>query len=174
MEIKDVQVVLLSCPFPKKHWHTSDLGTVVKSNAVLVKVTSEKGLVGWGESHGSPLVCKEIVEKELKPLLIGEDPTRVELLWEKMYTAPTQVANALLPCRRFPAPAAGRGERVSAISGVDIALWDLYGKIVNQPVYKILGGGGYQERIRAYASRGGWKKPGELAKEALKEVEGRV
>src|SRR5262249_32112977 len=97
----------------------------------------------------------------LAPLLIGEDPTNTERLWEKMYNG-TRLEPAL--ARGYSMPTHGRrGEHLCAIAGVDVALWDIWGRALKQPVYKLLGAS--RTKVRCYAS-GGWA-PGEEAAEEM-------
>ncbi|HWQ80516.1 MAG TPA: mandelate racemase/muconate lactonizing enzyme family protein [Anaerovoracaceae bacterium] len=106
-----------------------------------VKIYTNKGITGYGEAitAGGPAVStKAMIDLELAPLLIGEDPSDIEYLWQKMY--------------HFCWHHGRRGIVVSAMSGLDIALWDIKGKMAGLPVYKLLGG--YQSKIRAYASAG--------------------
>ncbi len=95
--------------------------------------------------------AKTIVEKELGPDIIGEDPTRPEYVWEKLFTEPrTELAMTY----GFSPPRLGRrGVTICAMSGIDLALWDIFGKSLGVPVYKLLGGG-YRTKIAAYASGG--------------------
>lgn len=101
---------------------------------------------------------KESILSVLKDLVIGEDPFDVERIWNKMFY------NTLLPGRR--------GTIIRAISCIDIALWDIIGKAVNKPVYKLLGG--YRDKVPAYASGGYYrerKTPQDLGDEMANYVE---
>jgi L-alanine-DL-glutamate epimerase-like enolase superfamily enzyme len=80
---------------------------------------------------------KVLVEDVLGLQLVGEDPTRVELLWEKMYSA-SRLPLALARGRPYNR-AGSRGETIHAISGVEVALWDIYGKSLGVPIYCLLG-----------------------------------
>jgi len=93
------------------------------------------------------------IDTQLKPLLIGEDPFAIELLWDQMYR------NAIH---------GRKGDNMHAISYVDVALWDIKGKALGQPVYRLLGGP-VQEKIPAYASALGFSIEPEKAKEQVKE-----
>lgn len=95
-----------------------------------------------------------IIENRLKRVLIGEDPHAVERIWDKMYR------NAIH---------GRKGETMMAISAVDLALWDLKGKLLNTPVYRLLGGPS-RDRIRAYASMLGYSIQPALAAKRAKEV----
>jgi D-galactarolactone cycloisomerase len=119
--------------------------------------------VGYGEAKGTPVVMKVLVEDVLGPQVLGEDPTRVEFLWEKLYSA-SRLPLALAHGRPYHR-AGSRGETIHAISGVDVALWDISGKSLGVPIYRLLGGG-VRDRLPAYAS-GGWAPPEQTADEVL-------
>lgn len=124
----------------------------------LVVVTADNGLQGFGEAKaavGSSGVCAAIVttiEQELKPLLVGKDPRRINEHWLRMYNG-TRDHYAQSRGRNFPV-LGRRGLTISAISGVDMALWDLLGKSLDTPVLNLLGGP-CRDQMPAYAS-GGW------------------
>jgi D-arabinonate dehydratase/D-galactarolactone cycloisomerase len=105
-----------------------------------VKITADSGQVGWGEAKApvAPTVTAMIIEDVLTDLLIGEDPTDPVLHWEQMYAAMRIRGHSM-------------GFWMEAISGVDIALWDLAGKAVGISVSKLLGGR-FRERVKTYAS----------------------
>lgn len=104
---------------------------------VLVHVETTDGLAGLGAITLGNEPTAQVVERMLAPLVIGESPFDVELLWEKMYRATQNVGR--------------RGLVLHAISGVDIALWDLIGKATGQPCYNLLGGR-TRSAVRAYCS----------------------
>ena len=113
-------------------------------NWIFVKVlTDQPGLWGWGEAtlewHTRSVVG---AIEDISQLLIGEDPTRIEHLWQMMYRQHFWHGNNLV--------------RGTAISGIDIALWDIAGKIHNVPCYKLLGGR-VRDYIRLYCHLGGGK-----------------
>lgn len=151
MKIRDVRTMLLTAEVPENRRYTSDFGTVAKRSAAIVVIETDEGISGFGEAKGSPVVMKSIIEEELKPMLLGEDPTRVVYLWEKMYNA-TRLGLSLYYGRSQPV-ATAPGELMCAISGIDVALWDIAGKAANLPIFKMLGGP-VRDRIKAYASAG--------------------
>ncbi len=102
----------------------------------LVKVVAEDGTYGWGEGYGPATVVKAGIEF-LAPLVSGEDPLQVEAIWSKMHLRSLDYAR--------------RGVLVAAISAIDIALWDLRGKLLGQPVSVLLGGR-RREQVRVYAT----------------------
>jgi D-galactarolactone cycloisomerase len=106
---------------------------------VLVRLTADDGLTGWGEcfAYGAPRAVANVVDEALAPLLVGEDPTRIEHLTRKMH-------QALMIWGR-------RGLGMFAVSGVELALWDVTAKSRGVPVWALLGGL-VQPSVRAYAS----------------------
>ena len=131
-----------------------------KRSLALVKIEIDEGLIGYGEAStygGSLNAVTTVIEKEFKPFLIGQDPQFKEMLWEKLFKKYYQH---------------GRGGIIlGAISGIDIALWDLAGKIAGMPLYKMLGG--YSNKVRAYAS-GGFYAEGKGLGELTDEMKGYV
>jgi len=158
MKIANVEAHWLRCPIPPEKQHRSDYGLLTDFDMTLVVVTTESGLQGFGEAKaavGSSGVCASIVtcvEHELARTLIGRDARRINELWERMYNG-TRDHYALERGRVFPI-LGNRGLTISAISGVDMALWDLLGKSLEVPVVQLLGGT-MRDRMEAYAS-GGW------------------
>lgn len=119
--------------------HSSPVRFRGHTQTVLVKVSTNVGLVGWGECHapGAPAVHRAIVTDLLAPVVLGEDPRNVEVLWEKMYSTQRLRGYAT-------------GFYMEAIAGIDLALWDIFGKYTNLPVYQLLGGK-YRDSIPTYA-----------------------
>lgn len=138
MKITDVEVICLRIP---------KIGTrcVWGEDAVIIKIHTDEGIVGYGETDSSPLVVKSIIETPnsnlacfgLKEILLEKDPLNIEGLWNKMY----QDSNYL----------GRRGAGIHAISAIDIALWDIKGKYLGQPVCEILGKK-YRSKIKAYGT----------------------
>lgn len=102
----------------------------------LVKITVDDGSYGWGEGYGPAYLIREGI-KFFEPFIINKDPLQHENLWQAMYVHSLDFAR--------------RGIMLSALSAIDIALWDLKGKILKQPV-SILLGGQKNENIRVYAT----------------------
>ena len=121
-----------------------------KVTGIFVQIETDEGISGIGP--GGAGVIAFYIEKQLKPLLIGQDPMAIELLWDQMYR------NAIH---------GRKGDNMTAISSIDIALWDLKGKFLNQPVYKLLGGP-VQDKIPAYAGGLGYSIEPEKVKERVK------
>lgn len=152
IRITDIKVTLMSYDLKDKSWVTATM-LIWKSDAVLVEVFTDKGVVGIGESspYGGPEFLKKTIEESLKPALIGKNPFDVEYL-----------------------AAAWGGPRPSyaAWAGIDAACWDIIGKVRHQPVYRLLGGASAQTRLRMYASGGveyAWyDRPEALVEEAAR------
>ena len=114
-------------------------------DALIVKVSTDAGITGLGEVDSAPLAAKAVIEGPfsqtistgLKHLLIGEDPFETERLWHTMY--PRTIYSGR------------RGIGLHVMSGIDLALWDIKGKALGLPVWKLLGGG-FHKKIRCYAS----------------------
>jgi L-rhamnonate dehydratase len=114
------------------------MGTFRFHGWTVVEVETDTGLVGLGNVALAPRIAKAIIDQYLAPLVIGTDPWDYEYLWQRMY-------RSTLAWGR-------KGVAMAAISAVDIALWDILGKAVNKPVFKLLGGR-TKERIPCYYSK---------------------
>lgn len=158
MQITDVRATWLRYPIPPDKQHVSDFGRLTTFDMTLVEVVTDAGISGYGEakaqvgsaSDNHALVA--LITAELRPLLIGRDPRQISALWEEMYNG-TRAHYALARGRGFPV-LGRRGLTISAISGIDMALWDIVGKSLQVPVYQLLGGK-CRDHLPAYAS-GGW------------------
>ena len=126
-----------------------------QAQTVLVKLTTSDGTFGWGEAHAplGPRATKAVIEDVLAPTLIGKDPFAIEHHWEKMYGS-----------MRLRGHAAGY--QMEAIAGIDIALWDVVGKLLGQPVYRLLGGP-FRTELPTYASG----VPGATVKDRIASAE---
>jgi L-alanine-DL-glutamate epimerase-like enolase superfamily enzyme len=115
-------------------------------DALIVRISTDAGITGIGEVDSSPMAVKGAIEGPfshttatgLREAILGEDPLETEYLWHKMYRANIYAGR--------------RGIGIHAMSGIDIALWDIKGKALGQPVWKLLGGGFLRRGVRAYAS----------------------
>jgi len=120
------------------------VGTVVVNaqmrNWVFVKVSTDEGVTGWGEASTewkTRAVCGAVAD--LEPFIVGQDPARIEHLFQIMYRHPFFRAGV---------------EGMSALSGIEQALWDIAGKVAGKPVYQLLGGA-VRDRVRMYDHLGG-------------------
>jgi D-galactarolactone cycloisomerase len=158
MLIRDVRARWLRCPIPLEQQHVSDFGRIASFDTTIVSIETDDGLVGWGEAKagvGSSGSCQAVVASvsdDLAPFLVGQDARRITALWDTMYNGP-RAGFALERGRGFPI-LGRRGLSISAISGIDMALWDLLGKSYGVPVVD-LWGGPRSDTLPAYAS-GGW------------------
>ena len=124
-------------------------------NHVFVKVISDEHIYGIGEAYRvGPDAATVAVIEDFKSWLIGEDPFRIEHLWRLMYNG-----------SRFPGGSIG----YAALSGIEIALWDLKGRALGRPVYELIGGR-CRDRVRVYRGIGG-ATPEALAAEARRAVD---
>ena len=169
MKITSLRATWVHVPIPYERQHVSDFGRIASFDSVLVKVETDDGLVGWGEakagvgSAASGYGLAAIINRDLAPLLVGQDPRDVSRLWDVMYNTPRE---GFALDRGHVLPQLGRrGLSISAIAGVDIALWDLLGKSLGAPVWRLLGGR-RAERMPAYAS-GGWADEARIGEQLL-------
>ena len=169
MKIANIEAFWLRCPIPKEKQHFSDYGLLTNFDMTLVVVTTDSGLQGFGEAKaavGSSGSCASIVsciENELKPQLIGKDARHISRIWEHVYNG-TRDHYSLSRGRKFPI-LGRRGLTISAMSGIDTALWDIKGKKLGAPVVELLGGS-CRDKMPAYAS-GGWAKADTIGEQLL-------
>ncbi|MCZ7644295.1 MAG: D-galactonate dehydratase family protein [Planctomycetota bacterium] len=135
MKISDVRVIV-TCP---------------GRNYVLIKILTDEGVYGVGDAtlNGRELAVVAALQEHLAPLLIGRDPDRVEDAWQYLFRGAYWRGGPVL---------------MTALAGVDMALWDIKGKVAGRPVYSLLGGR-CREAVRAYTHCGG---------KDFREVEDRV
>lgn len=158
MKITQVRARWIQVPIPPERQHTSDFGRAASFDTALVSIETDQGLTGWGEakvaagSAGHYAAVCELINREYAPLLEGRDPRGINRIWDELYNG-TRGHFALSRGHVFPI-IGRRGLNISAISGIDIALWDILGKWLGVPVHQLLGGK-RADRMPAYAS-GGW------------------
>jgi D-galactarolactone cycloisomerase len=149
--IIQVEMIYLRAP------HTPHTGTAISSNVegyridpdngtiypaddrtLLLKITCENGIVGWGETYGivAAGAVRALVDDVVGPFLLGKDPLNVQCIWQSLYN--------LMRVRGYTG-----GFWLDALTASDIALWDLCGKITNLPIHQLLGGQ-YRSSIPAY------------------------
>ena len=155
MKIADVRAYPTSFPVPPEASVVLGIGRTVKRDAVVVRVTTDGGLVGWGESHHgrAPGAVAHLVNTTLRQLVLGLDAADVVGVWARIY--------------RMQLGSHGMGAGTSiAMSGIDMALWDIRGKATGWPLYRLLGGS--SRPIPAYAGGVslGWQEPAALVDEA--------
>lgn len=139
MTIKDIIVHTINTPLDIPFKFSQ--GYVYSRSSVIVEVIGSDGSSGFGEClcHGmqAPQIAQSFVENCYKPRILGESIYNIEVIWEKMYN--------------IARPFGQQGAAVNALSGIDIALWDLLGKTLNLPISKLLGGR-FREEIQPYAT----------------------
>ena len=155
MRITAVEVFGVECALPAPlRWGTMEVAT---KGGVLVRVRTDDGLEGLGEAGFSIAYLSRVapvIRDVLAPLLIGEDPRLIARLWHRMHDATHGWGR--------------RGIETYAVSGVDIALWDLLGKACGRPVYELLGAA--HRELTAYAAPS-LKPPAEAAADCARAVE---
>ncbi|NYE25323.1 mandelate racemase/muconate lactonizing enzyme family protein [Pigmentiphaga litoralis] len=152
--LKIARIEGFATSFPVRQGVTLGIGRAVKRDALIVKVTTESGIVGWGESHHGrcPGAIVQLINTTLKQLVLGMDASDVVGVWSRIYQR--QLASH------------GMGTACAlAMSGIDQALWDIRGKAVGWPLYKLLGGS--RKPLPAYAGgiSLGFQPPSELVDE---------
>ena len=139
MKITDVRAHVLRSALEQPFAFSQ--GWVSSRGATLVEVHTDEGVIGWGEALCQGLQPPEIaaaaINKVLKDLVTGADPLQPEVLWHRMYHQTRDYGQ--------------KGAVVGAISAIDIALWDIAGKVRREPIAKLLGGM-FRTRVQAYAT----------------------
>ena len=139
MKITDLKIHVLKSPLAEPFAFSQ--GWVKQRSATLLEIFTDEGITGWGEAFAQglepPEIAAAVIDKALKPLLIGADPLDIEVLWHRMYHMTRDYGR--------------KGSVISGISAVDIALWDIAGKFHELPVYKLLGGA-FRTRVQPYAT----------------------
>ena len=159
MKIIEVKAFPISFKVPKGSGVRLGIGLAVKRDAVLIKVITDEGIIGWGEAHHGrcPGAIAKLIDTTIKELIIGMNPLHNVEIWRKIY--------------KMQLSSHGMGyASTMALSGLDIALWDIKGKYFNSPVYKLLGGS--EKKIPSYAGgiALGWQQPESLVEEAHKHI----
>jgi D-galactarolactone cycloisomerase len=161
LRIIDVQAYPTSFPVDPKDSVTLGIGRAVKRDAVIVKVSTEDGVAGWGEAHHGrcPGAVAHLVNTTMRQLVMGEDANDIVGIWKKVYD------------KQLASHGMGAGACL-ALSGIDMALWDIRGRAFGLPLYKLLGG--RSKPIPAYAGGVslGYQDPEALIAEARPHIEG--
>jgi L-alanine-DL-glutamate epimerase-like enolase superfamily enzyme len=160
LKIADLKAYPTSFPVPPENRVALGIGTAIKRDAVVVKVTTAGGLVGWGESHHgrAHTAVAKLIETTLRQLVLGMDAADVVGVWKKIYD------------KQLASHGMGAGTCL-AMSGIDMALWDIRGKAAGMPLYKLLGGA--RRPVPAYAGGVslGYQPPAQLLEELGKSLE---
>lgn len=158
MKIERIEAIWVSIPIAAERQHKSDFGQISTFDAAIVRVDTDQGITGWGEgknaagSSGTYAGLVTLINKEFAPRLIGKDPRDTSIIWDSLYNG-VRAHHATTRGHAMP-DLARRGQTIAAISAIDIALWDIAGKSMNVPIWRLLGGRKAQF-LPAYAS-GGW------------------
>jgi len=144
MKIINVETICLAVPLEKPV--PMSFGLMTHRKSCLVHIETDEGIDGWGESftnhpHWALEERKITIDKGLKPLVVGEDPLNINKLLNKMYNSLNIIG----------LQSGARGQFIQAMSGIDIALWDLKGKYHGLPIYEFLGGK-IMDKAHVYAS----------------------
>lgn len=153
-QIKKITCHAVSAPIARPF--TSSRGWIYKTRgSCLVEIETADGVVGWGECYGPAQVAKAYIESQYAARIIGRDPFDVEVIWEDLYNRIKDYGN--------------KGMSISALSGIDIALWDIIGKKCGQPIHKLIGGS-YRTHVTAYATGLYFIDMDRLLEEAVEEA----
>ena len=143
MVITDVRTIPLRVDLAEPYMDSREF--ITYRQALLIEIDTDEGLTGlgesavWGGPHASTMA---VIEHELRPLVVGQDPRFIEGIWTRMSR------QSMMHGRR--------GLLLAAMSGIDIALWDILGKLAGLPVFQLLGA--YRDSVRPYASHGFYKE----------------
>jgi D-galactarolactone cycloisomerase len=164
MKIIDVRCFNLKSPLGGQGFMASQEAFSERSSC-LVRIETDDGLVGWGEGGlwGAPEPVAAMIDHVLTPRIMGQNPLHMDVIWEKLYAHIRDWGR--------------QGTAVEAMSGVDIACWDIAGQALGQPIHALLGGA-YRERVQAYATGGyyrsnreQWADTGLLKEEVARHVD---
>lgn len=123
MKIKDVQVLPLIAKLTRPFGYAQ--GWYSKREALIVKIVTDSGIIGYGECFGPVAATREHIRERLAPRLIGRDPLQNEAIWFELFVSEQAAYKTYVP--------------LAAISGIDIALWDIKGKYFGAPICHLLG-----------------------------------
>ena len=126
-------------------------------SSCVVEIRTDEGVVGWGECYGPAAVNKALIETQYAPRVVGRDPFDVEVVWEDLYNRIKDYG--------------ATGFAVTALSGIDIALWDVMGRAVGKPIHKLIGGA-HRTELVAYATGLYFIDMDRLVEEAVEEAQG--
>ena len=136
MKITKIKSHILQYDLPEELGYSQQY--YAKRSAHLVEVQTDEGITGWGECFGPgniALANKGIVEGVIQPMILGDDPMDRDVIWHKVYNLMRDHGQKGMP--------------LQSLSGVDIALWDIAGKVANLPIHKLIGGA-HRTSVQAY------------------------
>ena len=159
MKIVELKAYPISFKVPEGANVSLGIDRTVKRDAVIVKIVTEDGIVGWGEAHAAraPGAVAQLANTTLRQLVIGQDAGDIVGLWNRMYRM--QLASHGM----------GAGAAI-AMSGIDMALWDIKGKAAGWPLYRLLGGSAKPMAAYAGGISLGFQEPAKLVEEAQSYV----
>ena len=151
MKITDVESITLVFQYPGDGGFRGGKGRCTGRMSCLVRISTDEGIEGIGSVYSHPDLVRVIIEDHLRCMLIGKDPLDAEGFWRRAYELTEWYGR--------------KGVAMSALGGIDIALWDIRGQARGKPICELLGG--KHDRVPAYASALNWKKDlAELSQEA--------
>lgn len=159
MKIIKITAIPISFRLPEGKTVTMGIGSTTKRDAIIVRVETDEGITGYGEAHPgrSPGAIVSLIHNTLAPLVVGMSATDCIGVWQRV--------------QRMQLSSHGVGSGAAlALSGIDMALWDIRGKAANMPLYELLGGS--KRKIKAYAGgiALGYQPAASLADEAREYV----
>ncbi|MED4601039.1 mandelate racemase/muconate lactonizing enzyme family protein [Paenibacillus validus] len=138
MKVKNIQTYILRTPLGNERFFSSQC-SFPERNSLIVKIETDDGIIGWGEGgqYGPPEPVAAVVKHVLSPKLINKELQNPIRIWEQNYADTRDFGQ--------------KGTYIEALSAVDIALWDIYGQMLNKPVHHLIGGS-FRENVFAYAT----------------------
>jgi len=153
--IKKVTCHVVSAPVERPF--TSSRGWLYKTRgSCIVEIETQDGITGWGECYGPSAVAKAFIDTQFAPRILGRDAFDVEVIWEDLYNRIKDYGTT--------------GMAISALSGIDIALWDIIGKVTGKPIHKLIGGA-HRTEVTAYATGLYFIDMDRLVEEAVEEAQ---
>jgi D-galactarolactone cycloisomerase len=153
--IKKVTCHVVAAPVERPF--TSSRGWLYKTRgSCIVEIETADGITGWGECYGPSAVAKAFIDTQFAPRILGRDAFDVEVIWEDLYNRIKDYGSS--------------GMAISALSGIDIALWDIIGKATNRPIHKLIGGA-HRTEVTAYATGLYFIDTNRLIEEAVEEAQ---
>ena len=138
MKIESIQTYVLRVPLGNQRFYSSQCA-FPERKSLLVRITTDDGLIGWGEGgqYGPAEPVAACINAVLAPQLIGRDPCAPVCIWEELYAATRDFGQ--------------KSAYIEAQSAIDIALWDVMGQALGQPIHRLLGGA-FRDSVPAYAT----------------------
>lgn len=154
MKVTDVTCHILQSKVERPF--TSARGWLYSTRAsCIVEISTDAGITGWGECYGPAAVNKAVIETQYRSRVVGRDPFDVEVVWEDLYNRIKDYG--------------ATGFAITALSGIDIALWDVMGRATGKPIHKLIGGA-HRTSLQAYATGLYFIDMDRLVEEAVEEA----